>query len=95
MKKFDLVVCNLPYLATDEIIDIATDGGTEGFEIPKKIFDSIQNSLTDSGKFFFVSSSLSNYEKLMDYIKTSGFDVKIKNRRKLFFEELILLEAKK
>ena len=34
--KFDLVVCNLPYLATDEIIDIATDGGKDGFEIPKK-----------------------------------------------------------
>ena len=37
--KFDFIVCNLPYLATDEILDIATDGGAEGFEIPKKIFD--------------------------------------------------------
>ena len=35
--KFDFIVCNLPYLATDEILDIATDGGAEGFEIPKKI----------------------------------------------------------
>ena len=25
--KFDFIVCNLPYLATDEILDIATDGG--------------------------------------------------------------------
>jgi len=32
--KFDFIVCNLPYLATDEILDIATDGGAEGFEIP-------------------------------------------------------------
>ena len=95
LKKFDLIVCNLPYLATDKIIDIATDGGTEGFEIPKKIFDSIKNSLTYYGKFFFVSSSLSNYEKLMNYIKTSGFNVTIKDRKKLFFEELILVEAKK
>ena len=37
--KFDFIVCNLPYLATDEILDIATDGGAEGLEIPK-IFDS-------------------------------------------------------
>ena len=34
--KFDFVVCNLPYLATNEIIDVATDGGEEGFEIPKE-----------------------------------------------------------
>ena len=43
--KFDFIVCNLPYLATDEILDIATDGGAEGFEIPKKIFDSVINNL--------------------------------------------------
>ena len=35
-QKFDFIVCNFPYLATEEIIDIATDGGLEGFEIPKK-----------------------------------------------------------
>nr|WP_255458219.1 methyltransferase domain-containing protein [Nitrosarchaeum sp. AC2] len=34
--EFDLVVCNLPYLATDKVLDAATDGGIEGFEIPKK-----------------------------------------------------------
>ena len=39
--EFDLIICNLPYLATEEIIDIATDGGKEGFQIPKKIFDSV------------------------------------------------------
>ena len=33
--KFDFIVCNLPYLATTEIIDIATDGGEEGFEISR------------------------------------------------------------
>ena len=51
--KFDFIVCNLPYLATDEILDIATDGGAEGFEIPKKIFDSALNNLKDHGKICF------------------------------------------
>ena len=67
--KFDLIVCNLPYLATDEILDIATDGGSEGFEIPKKIFDSAIPNLKQNGKFIFVTSSLSNYSKLIDYSK--------------------------
>ena len=91
--KFDLVVCNLPYLATDEILDVATDGGHEGFEIPKQIFDSVASNIKKGGKFVFVTSSLSNYQKLIDYIENLGFDANIVARKKLFFEELILVEA--
>ena len=91
--KFDFIVCNLPYLATDEILDVATDGGAEGFEIPKKIFDSILQNLKENGKFIFVTSSLSNYSKLIDYAQKLGLKTKIVARKKLFFEELILVEA--
>jgi len=92
--KFDFIVCNLPYLATDEILDIATDGGAEGFEIPKKIFDSAQKNLKNDGKFVFVTSSLSNYEKLIDYVQKLGLKPRIIAKKKLFFEELILVEAR-
>ena len=92
--KFDFIVCNLPYLATDEILDIATDGGTEGFEIPKKIFDSACNNLKENGKFVFVTSSLSNYQKLIDYVQKLGLTSEIVAKKKLFFEELILIEAR-
>lgn len=91
--KFDFIVCNLPYLATDEIIDIATDGGTEGFEIPKKIFDSVINNLAENGKFVFVTSTLSNYQKLIDYAEKLGLKTRIMAKKKLFFEELILVET--
>ena len=91
--KFDFIVCNLPYLATDEILDIATDGGVEGFEIPKKIFDSILNNLKEDGKFIFVTSSLSNYQKLIDYFQKLGMKTTIIAKKKLFFEELILVEV--
>lgn len=91
--QFDLVVCNLPYLATDAILDVATDGGHEGFEIPKKIFDSVVCNVKKGGKFVFVTSSLSNYQKLIDYAQDLGFDASIVARKKLFFEELILVEA--
>ena len=91
--KFDFIVCNLPYLATDEILDIATDGGAEGFEIPKKIFDSAQKNLKENGKFIFVTSSLSNYQKLIDYAQKLGWKTQILVKKKLFFEELILVEA--
>jgi len=91
--KFDFIVCNLPYLATDEILDIATDGGAEGFEIPKKIFDSVLNNLKEDGKFIFVTSSLSNYQKLLDYFQKLGMKSHIIAKKKLFFEELILVEV--
>ena len=93
--EFDLIVCNLPYLATDEILDIATDGGLEGFEIPKKIFDSVYNKIKLGGKFIFVTSSLSNYQKLIKYTENLGLISKVIARKKLFFEELILIESKK
>ena len=91
--KFDLVVCNLPYLATDEIIDIATDGGKDGFEIPKKMFDSIIHNVKKNGKFIFITSSLSDYNRLIQYADSLGFSTKIIAKKKLFFEELILVEA--
>jgi len=91
--KFDFIICNLPYLATDEILDIATDGGAEGFEIPKKIFDSVINNMSKNGKFIFVTSSLSNYQKLIDYAQKLGLKTRIIAKKKLFFEELILVET--
>ena len=92
-RKFDLIICNLPYLATDEIIDPATDGGIDGFEIPSKIIKSALSCLDKSGKFIFVTSSLSNYQKLIDMVDSEGFRAKILARKKLFFEELILIQV--
>ena len=93
--EFDLIVCNLPYLATDEIFDIATDGGKEGFEVPKKIFDSVYKKIKPEGKFIFITSSLSNYQKLIDYSFQLGLRSRVIAKKKLFFEELILVEARK
>mgnify|MGYP000315435750 CR=1 FL=1 len=93
--KFDFIVCNLPYLATDEILDIATDGGSEGLEIPLKIIKSAIPCLNTTGKFLFVTSSLSNYQALIDATKEEGLTVKVLAKKKLFFEELIIIEAKK
>ncbi|MCH9658115.1 methylase [archaeon] len=91
--KFNLIVCNLPYLATDTILDVATDGGAEGFEIPKKIFDSVVENMAKNAKFIFVTSSLSNYQKLIDYAQKLGLKTRIIAKKKLFFEELILVES--
>ena len=92
--KFDLIVCNMPYLQSDEISDRRVDGGKEGVEIPLKIIKSAVKCLDDSGKMLFITSSLANYKKLIEKSKKLGLDLKIVARKKLFFEDLILVEAK-
>ncbi len=93
--EFDLVICNLPYLPSEKISDRTTDGGKEGLEIPIKIINSVFSCVKKQGKFLFLTSTLANYKKLIEKTKLLGFDVKILSRKKLFFEELLLIEARK
>lgn len=91
--KFDLVVCNLPYLPSDQIIDNAVDGGHEGLVIPIRIIKSANTCLGPGGKMLFLTSSLANYQKLMEKTESLGFTVKVLAKKKLFFEELVIIEA--
>ncbi len=91
--NFDLIICNLPYLATDEIIDVATDGGKNGLELPIEIISSALEHISKNGKFLFVTSSLSDYMGLIDFIKLKNFTVEIISKKKLFFEELIIIQV--
>lgn len=91
--KFDLIVCNMPYLQSDEISDRRVDGGKEGIEVPLRIIKSAIKCLNDSGKMLFVTSSLSNYEKLIEETEKLCLDCSIVARKKLFFEELLLVQA--
>ena len=92
--KFDLIVCNLPYLPSEKISDRTIDGGKEGLEISQKIIKSAKNCLNEGGKLLFLTSSLANYQKLIEYTKGLGFNVRIIDKKKLFFEKLILVEAR-
>lgn len=93
--RFDLIVCNLPYLDTDRVLDASTDGGPGGLKVPMKILRSAAPRVKRGGKFLFVTSSLSDYTGLIEYAVSLGFTARIAARRKIFFEELILIEARK
>lgn len=91
--EFDLIICNLPYIPTDEIIDVATDGGRDGLEITLPIIRSAIPRLKKGGKFLFVTSSLSKFSRLIEEAKKMGAKTKILATKKLFFEELYLIQA--
>ncbi len=92
-RAFDLVVCNMPYLATDTISDVATDGGPGGIPVPLGIIHSIIPCLSNCGRIVFVTSSLSDCGSLFDAVGRKGLATRIIARKKLFFEELIVVEA--
>lgn len=91
--NFDLIVCNLPYLPSDDIADTAVDGLHDGVTVPGMIIKSASGLVGKGGKMIFLTSSLANYEKLSSLANSLGFDVSIPTRKKLFYEDLIILEC--
>jgi release factor glutamine methyltransferase len=91
--SFDLIVCNLPYLPSDELLDSAVDGLHEGTEIPSMIIKSASQRIGKKGKMIFLTSSLANYNILIQLCESLGFDVNIVARKKLFYEELLVVEC--
>ena len=92
---FDLVVCNLPYLATDRIDDVATDGGPRGTLVPLRIVRSAARRVAPGGSLLLVSSSLSGYGELIDEARRLGLSAGVLARKRLFFEELVVIEARR
>ena len=93
--NFDLIVCNLPYLPSDELLDPAVDGLHNGTEIPNMIIKSASQRIEKTGKMIFLTSSLAKYETLIKLSESLGFDVTIAAKKKLFYEELIIIECTK
>ena len=93
IMKFDLVICNMPYLPSEEITDHTVDGLGEGLVIPLQIIKSVKNVIKKEGKMIYLTSSLANHKKLLEETESLGFHTKIMATKKMFFEELILVEA--
>lgn len=88
--KFDLITFNAPYLPRDprEPTDsqLATTGGKNGDEISIKFLKQAKKHLNQNGKIFLLISSLTPMDKI------KNFHPKIVARKKIFIEELIILE---
>lgn len=91
--EFDLIVCNLPYLPSDQLLDCTIDGLHEGIEISSIIIKSASQRIGKSGKMIFLTSSFANYDLLIKLCESLGFLTKIVAKQKLFYEELILFEC--
>ncbi|MFA4960053.1 MAG: HemK2/MTQ2 family protein methyltransferase [Candidatus Pacearchaeota archaeon] len=87
---FDLITFNAPYLPEDEREPkdsvVATTGGKRGDEISVKFLRQAKKHLNKEGRIFLLISSFTPLEKI------KKFNPKIVARKKIFFEELMILE---
>jgi release factor glutamine methyltransferase len=88
--KYDMIIFNPPYLPEDKLepkdSKVSTTGGKQGSEILNKFLNRAKNYLTKQGKVFILISSLTKFINFKD-AKT-----KILGTKKLFFEELYVLQ---
>ena len=80
-------------MPSEEITDPTVDGLGEGLIVPLEIIKSAKNVIKKGGKMIYLTSSLANHKKLLKETMDLGFDTKIVATKKMFFEELILVEA--
>lgn len=90
--KFDLILFNAPYLPKDPKEDkksqIETTGGKKGDEISVKFIKQAKNYLSPNGVIFLLVSSLTPLKNL------NKFKPLIVAKKKVWFEELLILEFK-
>lgn len=90
--NFDLVVFNPPYLPHDNYTDTTTDGGPTGLELTHKWLELSLDLIKPSGKIVFLQSSLTPLNDYINILRKSII-VNIIMKKKLFFEELFIIEV--
>ena len=98
-NSFDIIVFNPPYLPSSELIndsinkakiDYSWDGGKKGYEIIIKFLENVNKFIKKDSYMYYISSSKSNLNKLVDYIVEKGFKNQILEKKHIFFEDIIL-----
>ena len=92
--KFDIIIFNPPYLPQDKEkqedkeSQLITTGGKKGSEIINKFLKQAQEYLTKQGKIFLLTSNLTEDINWLNYKK------RLLEKKKIFFEELVVWELK-
>ncbi len=91
MGKYDTIIFNPPYVPTDKLEDIATDGGKAGRGLIDRFWGVFGEYVSDCFTVLILESSLNGYEN--DIIR---FGAKVVARRDFDFEDIavLMLEGK-
>jgi release factor glutamine methyltransferase len=93
-EKFDFVAFNPPYVPSDNIKWVDLDGGENGRVVIDRFLLRVRKHLNKNGVLLLLVSSLNKPGEIKSMLKKQSFKVKIVGRKKLFFEELLVLRCK-
>lgn len=97
--RFDLVLFNPPYLPTSDEekvpgwLNYAFDGGASGRETLDRFLEKVKDYLCPGGKILVLISSITGVEEVKEEIEDMGFKVDIVGRKKISFEELVVVRG--
>jgi len=95
-KKFNLICFNPPYLPKDKNIeDPALFSGKRGYDVTIRFLEQVNNYLKENGIILLISSSLASQSVINDKFKERLLDVKILEKKHVFFEDIILYKLTK
>jgi release factor glutamine methyltransferase len=96
-EKFDLIIFNPPYVPSDEkyMLGKAWAGGKKGREVIDRFIDSAPEHLNTGGRITLLISSVNEPEEVIKKLEEKKLTVTITAKKKLFFEELMILKAEK
>lgn len=92
--KFDFVAFNPPYVPSDLIKWVDLDGGKKGREVINKFLTQFPGQLLSGREVLLLISSLNVPLEIINLLKSKNFSVKVIAKKKLFFEELLVLSIK-
>lgn len=98
--SFDLILFNPPYLPTSEDekvpgwLNYAFDGGASGRKTLDRFLDEVRNYLKPLGKILVLISSITGLETVKEKMEKLGFEVDVVGRKKISFEELMVVRGK-
>ena len=87
---FDVVAFNPPYLPSDGIFDLATDGGRGGVEVPLQFLESAVSVLKKEGKIVMLLSSDDSIDDVKIYCEDHDLLFTKVAETGLFFETLFV-----
>ena len=98
--SFDLILFNPPYLPTSKEekvpgwLNYAFDGGASGRETLDRFLGEVRNYLKPGGKILVLISSITGLEAVKEKMEKLGFEVDVVGRKKVSFEELMVVRGK-
>lgn len=97
---FDIILFNPPYLPTSEEekvpgwLNYAFDGGISGRETLNRFLDEVRDYLKPGGEILVLISSITGLGVVKEKMEKLGFKVNVVARKKVSFEELMVVRGK-